>query len=403
LRAWAHDLGRAEEYPALRVLTTCLAAAALLACGGGGDGSAPPSSAFDPSASLEGICTLQGQQHFVRSYMDEVYLWSSEIPNVSAAAHDSIPDYFHALLVTTSDANGLPKDRFSAVLPTSQAANVVARSFAPSLRKNQSGAVPVVKMVTSPAGRRSGYIQFNDHAEGAQDDLISAFRQLRDAQAQDLVLDMRYNSGGYLYITLAAASMVSGPNSEGLVFEQLRYNARRSAESASSFLTFSSHLQFAETQYPRGTPLPQLGLSRLYVLSSDQTCSSSESLVNGLRGIDVEVVLVGRTTCGKPFGFHRKDNCGFAYFPIEFQGSNAKGFGDYTAGFKPTCTVTDDPDTPAGSDTDPLLGAALAHMDTGSCVPDTSTSRLLQSAEPKVAPAPPMRPPWAGRLLRAKR
>ena len=34
-------------------------------------------------------------------------------------------------------------------------------------------------------------------------------------------------------------------------------NDKRMAENAGSFLSFSSHLQFGETQYPRGTPLPQ--------------------------------------------------------------------------------------------------------------------------------------------------
>ena len=77
----------------------------------------------------------------------------------------------------------------------------------------------------------------------------------------------------------------------------------------------------------------------MYVLSSNLTCSSSESIINGLRGVDVQVVVVGQTTCGKPYGFHRRDNCGFAYFPIEFKGANAKGFGDYINGFTPTCPV----------------------------------------------------------------
>ncbi|TWO70557.1 hypothetical protein FN976_13400 [Caenimonas sedimenti] len=388
-----------KQFPLWRPVTAALAAAAILAgCGGGGGDapSPPPSSTFGASSSFEGMCSLADQKKFVRSYLDETYLWYGEIPSVNAAAFNNIPDYFEALLVTTPDVNGLPKDRFSAILPSSQA------SLPQGLLKNHTDAVPVVKVVTSPAGRRTGYIQFNDHEEGSQDDLITAFRQMQDARVEDLVLDLRYNSGGFLYVAIAAASMVTGPASEGLVFEQLRYNDKRSAETASSFLTFSNRVQFAETQYPRDTLLPQLNLPRLYVLSSNQTCSSSESLVNSLRGINVEVILVGGTTCGKPYGFHRKENCGFAYFPIEFQGFNAKGFGDYTAGFKPTCAVNDNPATAAGSAADPLLTTALLHIDTGRC-PAGTASQLLQSAAPQAASAGTMRPSWAGRLLRPER
>lgn len=386
----------------------------LAGCGGGGGGSdepvTPPSTSFGPSSNYAGICTADGQKQFVRSYLDEVYLWYDEIPNIDARQYASMSDYFYALLVTTPDANGLPKDRFSAVLPTSIVQDLRQRSFAPplplagtaeSLLKNHTDAVPIAKVVTSPGGRRSGYIQFNDHEEGSQDDLITAFRQIRDAGVQDLVLDLRYNSGGFLYVALTAASMVVGPAAEGRVFEQLRYSDKRSAESAASTLLFSSRLQFAESQYPRGTVLPQLGLQRLYVLTSSQTCSASESIINDLRGIDVEVVQIGGTTCGKPYGFSRKDNCGLAYFPVEFQGQNAKGFGDYTAGLRATCNVADNPATVAGSAADPLLTAALSHMDSGTCPPGTQSAQ--RSGTPSATSKAPARPAWLGRLLAPER
>ncbi len=384
----------------------------LSACGGGGGGgdasTPPPSTRFGPSSSYAGICTVEGQKQFVRSYLDEMYLWYREIPEVDPARYTSVTDYFYALLVTTPDAAGLPKDRFSAVLPASLAQSMRERAFAPAdpagdagLLKNHTDAVPVAKVVTSPRGRRTGYIQFNDHEQGSQDDLITAFRQIRDAGVQDLVLDLRYNSGGFLYVALTAASMVVGPAAEGKVFETLRYNDKRDAESASGTLYFSSQVQYGETQYPRGTALPQLGLQRLYVLTSSQTCSASESIINDLRGIDVEVIQIGGTTCGKPYGFSRKDNCGLAYFPVEFQGQNAKGFGDYTSGLRATCNVADNPAVTAGSSGDPLLNAALSHMDSGQC--PAGTQAALRSGAPVADGKAPGRPAWLGRLLAPER
>lgn len=383
---------------ALRPLAAALASAFLLAsCGGGGsDASTPASSRFGPSTAFAGMCELEDQKRFVRSYMDEVYLWYAEIPEVDASQYGNIPDYFNALRVRTPDQNGLPKDRFSGVLPIALA-GAQLRSF---VQSNHTNTVPVTQVVASPGGRAVGYIQFNDHDIGAQDDLVAAFRQVRDGGAQDLVLDLRFNTGGYLYIALAAASMVAGPAAEGQVFEQLLYNDKRAALTEISVFKFSSQVQFAETQNPKGSALPQLGLPRLYVLTSGQTCSASESIINGLRGIDVQVVLIGETTCGKPYGFERKDNCGFAYFPIEFNGVNAKGYGGYTAGFQPTCRVADTGAVAAGSPGDPLLAAALQHADTGACPPGTATG--VQSAlAPNVRAPVPARPPWAGRLLQS--
>ena len=103
-----------------------------------------------------------------------------------------------------------------------------------------------------------------------------------------------------------------------------------------------------------GVPLPALDLSRVYVLTGGTTCSASESLINGLRGVGVEVIQIGSTTCGKPYGFYPQDNCGTTYFSIQFRGVNAAGFGDYSDGFSPAniigprgtlvpgCAVADD-------------------------------------------------------------
>ena len=397
----------------LRPFTAAAVAATLLlaSCGGGGDGG-PAAPAFPASSSLANMCTLDGQQKFVRSFLDETYLWYDEIVSVKPADFSTVPAYFKALLVRTPDSTGQPRDRFSAVL-TSAGANAlqsIADDGAPlrdgvpaSLLAAAGKSVPVSKVVSSPGGHRVGYVLFNDHNEGAQDALIAAFEGLRNGAVTDLVLDMRFNAGGFLYVAQTAASMVTGPQSEGRIFEQLRYNAKRQAETAASTFVFSSRVQTPETVYPRGYPLPQLNLPRLYVLSSGQTCSASESVINSLRGIDVEVILVGDTTCGKPYGFHRQDNCGLAFFAIEFQGYNAKNFGDYTGGFKATCPVTDNFTAPLGSADDPLLAAALRHVDTGSCPAATPSKGVLAQGQPGTARenAPlTQRPPWDGRLLR---
>lgn len=236
--------------------------------------------------------------------------------------------------------------------------------------------VPQFSVVNTAAGRTVGYVLFNDHADAAQDKLISAITSLRNSNIRELVLDMRYNGGGFLYVAQSLASMVTGPVNDNKVFERLQFNNKRPADSAAFVFPFSSQVDFSQGFTPAGTLLPRLALPRVYVLTSDGTCSASESVVNGLRGVDVQVVLVGQTTCGKPYGFTRRDNCGLALYPIEFEGFNARNVGGYTAGLAPACTVADDVDHALGDVREGQLAAALFHIDRGVCPPAAAAARL---------------------------
>ncbi|MFB3063636.1 MAG: peptidase, partial [Gammaproteobacteria bacterium] len=125
------------------------------------------------------------------------------------------------------------------------------------------------------------------------------------------------------------------------------------------------------------------------------TCSASESIINSLQGVDFEVIQVGSTTCGKPFGFFPDDNCGTTYFSIQFQGLNAKNFGDFTDGFSPEnstgttgvlvtgCSVADDFSAALGDSTEGRLAAALDYRDTQSCPTPSGTTQKLALSGPE--------------------
>jgi hypothetical protein len=182
----------------------------------------------------------------------------------------------------------------------------------------------------------------------------------------DLVLDMRYNGGGYLAIASELAYMIAGPDAtKGKIFEQLVANDKTKPRAPGAFL--SAATGFVPAQIKPGTVLPYLGLKRVTVLTTPGTCSASESVINSLRGIDVEVNLIGGETCGKPYAFVPASNCGTTYFSIQVQGTNNKGFGDYADGFKPTCNVADDLGHAMGDPAESLLATALSYRANGVC------------------------------------
>ena len=87
--------------------------------------------------------------------------------------------------------------------------------------------VPLTTVIQQ-GGHRVGYLVFNDHIAPAETALIAAVRQLQAAGVDQLVLDLRYNGGGYLYIASELAYMIAGgPRTQGQVFEALHYNSRQ--------------------------------------------------------------------------------------------------------------------------------------------------------------------------------
>jgi hypothetical protein len=222
--------------------------------------------------------------------------------------------------------------------------------------------------------------------------LVNAFTQLQTAGATDLVLDIRYNGGGYLAIASELAYMISGPSTAGKPFEKLTFNDKHPTNDPVTGASLTP-TPFITTTVFSSSPssLPTLGLSRVFVLTGHGTCSASESIINGLRGQNINVVQIGLHTCGKPYGFYPLDNCGTTFFSIQFKGVNAKGFGDYTDGFNPGgtdpagvpgCLVDEGFDKELGDPAEKRTAAALQYMVNGpsSCPPPPAITALKVAA-----------------------
>ncbi|MNL26770.1 Peptidase family S41 [compost metagenome] len=235
---------------------------------------------------------------------------------------------------------------------------------------------------------------------------MNAIGELRAKQATELVVDLRYNGGGLLDLASELAFMVAGEaNTRGKTFEATRFNAKHTERDPVTGRTLDPILFWSTASgfsVPYDQPLPSLDLRRVYVLTGPDTCSASEAFINGLRGIDIDVIQIGGTTCGKPYGFYPQDNCGTTYFSVQFDGVNAKGFGGYADGFTPTCFVPDDFGHALGDSQEALLAAALAHQVTGAC-PALPAGRLAKSAVAGPA-APLLRKPEGlrNRILRPR-
>lgn len=273
------------------------------------------------------------------------------------------------------------------------------RSFSIVSADLSTSAVNTVEVLDTMTGK-VGYILFNTFSPFASEQqLFDAITQLDQENVTDLVIDLRYNGGGLLAIASQMSYMVAGPvPTTGKTFELLQFN-----DDAGNFNPVTGEVNDPIPFYNTGVgftvspliPLPDLDLDRVYILSTESTCSASEAVINGLRGVGIEVVLIGTTTCGKPYGFYPTDNCGTTYYSIQFQGVNDLGFGDYADGFTPNnsgepfaeqapgCEVLDDLTRPLGDPAEDMLAAALQYRQSGTCpAAPVSVTSAIQSSSP---------------------
>ena len=308
---------------------------------------------------------------------------------------------------TTSNVNLLNEALFTPVAGRSYIFELLdvgatqTRTVTMFARSIVESTVPKVGVLDAPH-QRVGYLLFTGFLGPAELQLKNAVQQLQDANGgtgiSDLILDLRYNGGGYLTIASQLSTMIAGvQRTQGKVFSQLVYNdknpfAYTTARASTPFTPYT--VGFSA---PYGELLPQLSLPRVFVLTTRGTASASEETINALRGVGVEVIQIGTTTRGKPYGFSARDNCGVSYFTVQFKGLNQAGFGDYADGFipggtgttpanLPGCVVADDFDHPLGDSAEALVASALRYINTGSCstgraAPSAARSKAIEAGE----------------------
>ena len=239
------------------------------------------------------------------------------------------------------------------------------------------------KVINTPTGD-VGYMTFNFFRAPAEQELIDAVNFLNQGDGiDDLVLDIRYNGGGFGDIASQLAYMIAGPGpTAGRTFDLLQFNDKHPVTDIFGRPITPMPFHDQSTGFfvlPAGQPFPTLNLSRVFVLTGPGTCSASEAVMNGLRGVGVEVIQIGSTTCGKPYGFYAQENCGNTYFTIQFRGVNELNYGDYTDGFVPSavddgeanvlgCQVGDDFSQQLGNPAENRLEVALAYQAGQGCV-----------------------------------
>ena len=139
----------------------------------------------------------------------------------------------------------------------------------------------------------------------------------------------------------------------------------------------------------------QLKMDRLYVISSADTASASELLINGLSPY-IDIIVIGDDTTGKNVGSYSiydwidgkvNPRHTWAMQPITFKIANSEGFANFESGFQPDHRLLEDVANlgTLGEIDEPLLEKTLEHI---GVIPPKSEKNQLSLFGPRFGKMP---------------
>ncbi|MET3113236.1 carboxyl-terminal processing protease [Pedobacter sp. CG_S7] len=228
------------------------------------------------------------------------------------------------------------------------------------LTKVKYTASPIFAAKTFTAGNKKiGYLalaQFSHLENNAKTYLDAAFSKFVSDGVTDLIVDLRYNGGGYVNTAEYLINLIAPASVTGSMFKEY-YNATMQANKAtilSNQLLLDDNdkvqdqnrdgksdtyadidFSVAENTIAFSKKGNLANVANVVFLVSGGTASASELVINSLKP-HVNVKIVGKQTYGKPVGFFpiRLENKYDLYLSM-FETKNSRDEGGYFAGFTP--------------------------------------------------------------------
>ena len=219
------------------------------------------------------------------------------------------------------------------------------------------------------AGKRVAYIMYNEFGNNDTENLKQLFKDIAGQSVDDIILDLRYNPGGYVNIAQLVSTNLAPQEAMGNVFLKMRHNDK---------INQTDILNFEQSLLANGSPV---NYKNLYVITSSNTASASEIVINCLRPYMAgRLIQVGTATFGKNVAqqlYTDEEKAPMLEFWMTNSLlSNAEDFSDYyTSGLKPDYEKSENFKGELGelgTAQDSLMIPIIKHIETGS-FPTTET------------------------------
>ncbi len=251
-----------------------------------------------------------------------------------------------------------------------------------------------ISKVIEAEGEKIGYYMYNFFAPGTDNndrtydnEMSQIISQFKAQGVKHLVLDLRYNGGGYVSSAVNLASLIGRGVDNSKIFYKNEYNPDVQKEILNDPRYGEDFLTTKFVNKPENIGNQLTG--KLIVLVSGGTASASELVINGLRPF-MDVTIIGEKTTGKnvgsiPIEDEKDPNNKWGLLPIVFKSFNSLGQSDYGEGFTPNITVRESSERlrPLGEPTEIMLRKAIEHI-TGKPIPVPESS-MGSGAQARVA------------------
>ena len=202
-------------------------------------------------------------------------------------------------------------------------------------------------------GSKVGYLVYNSflgNTTAVSGEMNRVFSSFASQGVSDVVIDLRYNGGGYVSLAEQMGNYLVKSAANGQLMMTQTYNAQNSSNNSTTMF------------HKAGS----LNLPRIYFIVGRGTASASELLINNLKPY-MDVRLIGPSaTHGKPVGFFPTPVGDWYVFPVSFKTTNKNGEGNYYNGLPVNAQVADGLDKEWGDITENCLASALRNISSGS-------------------------------------
>ena len=207
--------------------------------------------------------------------------------------------------------------------------------------------------VYSTGGKKAGYFVFNSFLGDTTqiyNDFQRIFSRFSQEGVSDIIIDLRYNGGGYVTVQNKLANYLVPAAGNGNLMMKQEFNTNNKQYNSST----------------RFSKIGSLNLDRLFFIVSNNTASASELLINNLKPY-LDVKLVGPSnTYGKPVGYFPIPVDNWYIFPVSFRTTNKNGEGSYFNGIALDKQVGDGLNKDWGDKDEAALSSILSFLNTGS-------------------------------------
>jgi len=216
-------------------------------------------------------------------------------------------------------------------------------------------------------GLKTGYLAYFLCSEPEDVLMLEAVQKLKNEKVTELILDLRYNPGGSVASSAKLAAMLVPSFNPDQVYVSFKGN--RNGGSVKQ--TFRQTIAFSGSNSGKDMnelKSRNLGLQRVFILTSGATVSAAELLSNNLKPY-MQVIRIGATTHGKDeASFLIEDTRNprqvqWIMMPTIYKVFDANDKGNYSSGLQPDHPVNDFGKLPLSQDLglpgDPSLDKAL--------------------------------------------